>query len=446
MSGRHWQMSGRGVWLCLWCAWSAATVGAATLESAPPDATNEAEVEPLTDDDLELFELFVDTLDEVQRNYVRPISRRELMDAAIEGVLSKLDDYSDYISPSEMPEFRREVEQQYGGIGIQLAVVDGVPTIATPLLNSPAFRAGVKTGDVITEVNGEAVEGLELEQLIERIQGEIGSDVTLTLDADQDREVTLTREIVHVETVMGLNRAVDGRWNFMMDEPAGIAYIRITAFSATTADEMQAVLEQLEDQDVRGIILDVRFNPGGLLATAVEVADLFLESGNIVRTAGRDGIAGDWRVARPNSQFEQVPIAVLVNRYSASGSEILAACLQDHQRAVVIGQRTWGKGSVQQLIPMESGRSALKLTTSSYQRPSGKNIHRFERLTPEDDWGVRPDDGMEVTLSPQATRELLMFHREAFVIPSHESEIMTLPAPDPQWAKALEVLRQRGGD
>ena len=339
------------------------------------DVAPRTDAEAVTEDDLELFELFVDALDEVQRNYVRPISRRELMDAAIEGVLSKLDDYSDYISPDEMPDFRREVEQEFGGIGIQLAVINGKATITTPLLNSPAFRANLMAGDVITHVDGEALEGLDLDDIIARLKGDIGTDVTLTIlsgaSEDQiERLVKLTREVVHIETVMALERDTHGRWLYVIEDEAEIGYIRITAFTSTTTNEVKAALEQLQDRGVQALILDLRFNPGGLLTTSVEVADLFLESGNIVRTAGRSGIGGKWKQAKPNSEFEHIPMVVLVNQYSASGSEIVAACLQDHGRAVVIGERTWGKGSVQQLIPMEAGRSALEI--DHVQLPAAK--------------------------------------------------------------------------
>ena len=203
-----------------------------------------------------------------------------------------------------------------------------------------------------------------------------------------------------METVLGDRRKADDHWEFMYDEKGRIGYIRISAFSQETAKELRTALEDLKRRNVRGLILDLRFNPGGLLRSAIEVSNLFISSGRIVSTKGRNTPERVWD-AQDDAIFEGIPMVILVNHYSASASEIVSACLQDHKRAVIMGERTWGKGSVQNIIELENGRSALKLTTAAYKRPSGKNIHRFPNSKDKDEWGVMPDLGYELGLNEQ---------------------------------------------
>ena len=200
-----------------------------------------------------------------------------------------------------------------------------------------------------------------------------------------------------------------------MRRRAQIGYIRITSFSRQTHEDLGKVLQQLTEQGMRGLILDLRFNPGGLLSSAIEVADLFLSDGTIVSTEGRNIASKTWS-SQSQWHVRRVRHGVLVNRYSASASEIVAASLQDHQRAVVMGERTWGKGSVQNIIELENGRSALKLTTAGYHRPSGKNIQRLEGAAESDEWGVRPTDGYLVPLTPDEMRQLLESQRRQDIV------------------------------
>jgi carboxyl-terminal processing protease len=197
---------------------------------------------------------------------------------------------------------------------------------------------------------------------------------------------------------LGDIRNSDGKWEYMLDPKNRIGYIRLTAFSRNTPAELQQVLTQLTGEKMRALILDLRNDPGGLLSSAIEVSDLFVSKGRIVSTKGRNSPERVWD-AHQEGTFEGFPMVVLVNRYSASASEIVAACLQDNKRAGVIGERTWGKGSVQNVIELEDGRSALKLTTAAYRRPNGKNIHRFPDAKPTDEWGVMPDANLEVRLT-----------------------------------------------
>jgi len=362
------------------------------------------------EDDYELHKLLVDTLDQVERNYVKDISRRELIEAAIQGILDKLDPYSAYISPKELDEFRTSVDGNFGGIGIQIAVEDGQLKVLSPLVGTPAYRAGMMAGDRILEIDGKSTEGIDhVEEAVRQLKGEAGSQVSLTVlhpNQSEKEPITLTREIIRVDTVLGDHRNEDDHWDFLLDRPGKIGYVRITAFSRGTAGELRRTLEELKKREFRGLILDLRFNPGGLLGSAVEVSDLFVSQGRIVSTEGRAAPERSWD-AKESGTLEGFPMVVLVNRYSASASEIVAACLQDHKRAVVMGERTWGKGSVQNVIELErrphggTAKSALKLTTASYHRPSGKKIHRFPGDGDDDEWGVVPNDGYLLKLSDE---------------------------------------------
>lgn len=384
------------------------------------------------DEYYELYKTFVDTIDQVERNYVKDISRRELMEAAIQGVLEKLDPYSSYISPDEMTRFRQSVESQFGGIGIQITIQDGHLTILSPLVGTPAYRAGLHAGDRIVEIAGETTIGISIDQAVERLKGEAGSDVTITVlhtDTGKREEVTLTREVIAIETVMGNGRKADDSWDFMLDPELGIGYIRVTAFSRGTADDLRRAVRELESQGLRGLILDLRFNPGGLLTSAIEISDMFVSSGTIVSTEGRNTEARSWE-AKGAGTFADFPMVVLVNRYSASASEIVSACLQDHDRAIVVGERTWGKGSVQNVVELEGGASALKLTTASYQRPSGKNIHRFPDASESDEWGVSPNEGYEIKLTEGQLRDLVVSRRDKDIVPYEPAPSEEEEAPE----------------
>jgi len=361
--------------------------------------------------DTELLRLFADTLDKVERNYVNPVDRRELMEAAIRGMLAKLDPHSAYIPPTELDHFRTGIENEFGGIGITVTAAGGTLTVISPFYGTPAYKAGVRGGDAIVEIDGQAAAGISVDEAVARVKGPIGSPVKLTVrhaSGGTTETLEIARAVVRVDSVLGDRRKADDTWSFLLDEDRKIGYLRIVNFGRNTADELRTALGELKRQEVQGLILDLRFNPGGLLTAAIEVSDLFVASGRIVSTSGRTGTLRKWDAHEPGT-FEGFPMVVLVNRFSASASEIVAACLQDHHRALVAGQRTWGKGSVQNVIELEDGKSALKLTTAGYLRPSGQNIHRFEGATESDEWGVKPDSGLEVLLTPD---EIEAYHAE----------------------------------
>lgn len=372
------------------------------------------------DNDYELYRTLVDTIDQVERNYVTEVDRRELVESAIRGVLSKLDPYSSYIGPEELGRFRANMESEFGGIGIQITADEGQIQVLSPMYGTPAYRAGLLAGDRIVEINDKTTDGLTLDEAVERLKGEEGTSVTLTVihpGKDAKERVTITRERIHIDTVLGDRHKPDGTWDFVLDPKQHIGYIRLTAFSRDTAAELQRVLTQLQSEKLRGLILDLRFNPGGLLSAAIEISDLFIAEGRIVSTKGRNSPERVWD-ARKEGTFENFPMVVLVNRYSASASEIVAACLQDHKRAVIIGERTWGKGSVQNVIELEDRQSALKLTTAAYRRPNGKNIHRFPNAKDSDEWGVMPDASFDLRLTDAEMLALVQDRRARDILQS----------------------------
>ena len=373
-----------------------------------------------TADYYDLLRLFADTIDQIERNYVKPVDRRELMEAAIRGLTRELDPYSTYIGPEDIDAFRDNIDAEFGGVGIQVALENGQLKIISPLVGTPAYRAGLMSGDSIVRIEGESTEGITLQKAVRLMKGKPETDVTITVIHAHDlseETVTLRREIIRVETVLGDQRNEQDKWEFMLDDEDKIGFVRLTAFSRHTAGTLRDAINELNGRGMRGLVLDFRYNPGGLLSSAVKVSDMFVSSGVIVSTEGRNTKKRVWP-AHAADTFTQFPIVVMVNRYSASASEIVAACLQDHERAVVVGERTWGKGSVQEVIDLENGKSALKLTTAGYQRPSGRNIHRFHGADRQDEWGVTPNEGFEVTMTLKETSDYLEYRRERDIISS----------------------------
>jgi len=356
------------------------------------------------DEMLELYGLFVDAVEKVEANYVRPVSRRELLESALEGMLQNLDPHSSYINTTEWRSFRRQLEGKFGGIGIQVGVDPdtGRLRVIAPMVGTPAYEAGILAGDQVTEIDGQSAEGMTPDKAVEVLTGRPGTNVKLTVlheGSDDPETIEITRAIIDLPTVLGDRRKPNDQWDFMLDKDKKIAHIRITGFNQNTADELKKALAQISDEGAKGLILDLRDDPGGLLSAAVDVSDIFLNSGEIVSTKGRNTAPKKYDAHR-DSPYEELPMVVLVNQNSASASEIVSAALQDHGRANIVGQRSYGKGSVQSILDLEDGYSVLKLTVASYYRPSGENIHRFRNAKPSDKWGVTPDKGMEVKLTP----------------------------------------------
>jgi carboxyl-terminal processing protease len=405
-------------------------------------------------------------IDQIEQRSLHEIDEQALFEGAMEGMIRRLDDdYSAYINPEKAKEFEQSLNKQFGGVGIVVALPEESRqlTVINPLLDSPAYEAGVRAGDKILQIDGQSTKGLSLQDCVGRMQGDPGDPVVLTIlhqDEDEPVRIKIVRAIISVDTVLGDTRAADGSWNFFLEghdsqeghgaleERERIGYLRINSFAGKTADELRRAVRWLVEHKMRGLILDLRNNPGGFLDQAVEICDLFVDSGIIVTTRRRGGRVYQTFQARQEGTYRDFPIAVLVNGYSASASEIVAACLQDHHRAVVVGQRTYGKGTVQELIYLEDGQGVLKLTTSSYWRPSEKDIDRRKGAGEDEDWGVRPDDGYEVIVQSDEFTKLVVERLRRDVYKPAEAEDegsqqkndKVEPPVDRQLQKAVEYI------
>ena len=328
----------------------------------------------------------------------------------------------------------------------QLAVI-------SPIVGTPAYEAGILAGDIILRIDDNSTQGMSLRDAVAHMRGKIGQPVTLSVLHEGDSEpvdITIVRAVIQIETVLGDTRNADGSWNFFLDgygaeedskESRRIGYLRINVFSENTAKELRAAMDWLIAHGMDGLILDLRNDPGGLLGAATDVCDMFIDSGVIVTTRGRDKQVKRTVRATVPGTYHDFPIAVLVNQYSASASEIVAACLQDHSRAVIVGQRTWGKGTIQEVISLEAAQGAVKLTTASYWRPSEKNIHRGKDGGEQDDWGVTPDDGCKVIVEGDELTKLRLWRmnrNRPGVTPGDDADAE--PYVDPQLEKALEYI------
>jgi carboxyl-terminal processing protease len=368
---------------------------------------------------------FAQAMNFVTRDYVDEVEPRVLFEGALNGMMDQLDPYSGYTSPQEYAQFKEQLEGEFPGIGVMIELDEesNQLKVLVPLPGSPAAEAGLLPGDFITAINGEATADLPLRDAISRIKGPAGSKVKLTLrHPGETGEVTVEvpRAQIAIESVLGDARRPDGTWIFhLLDEPR-IGLIRIDSFGERTADDFRQALESLRRQSppAEALILDLRGNEGGLLQSAVEVCDMLIDSGTIVSTRGRGGVEKSVFEAKAGTQLDSaIPLVVLVDRYSASAAEIVAACLQDHHRAVVIGERSWGKGTVQNIVDLEGGKSAIRLTIATYWRPSGKDIHKRKNAKDTDDWGVRPDEGLSIPLSKSVYEQMVRSRRKRDVTP-----------------------------
>jgi carboxyl-terminal processing protease len=353
---------------------------------------------------------------------------------ALQRMLSHLDPYTTFIDSEALRRFQQETTGRFSGIGIQIRPNTGrdLLEVVTPIRGSPAYKKGLKAGDLILSImpriedaQGNKIEkpdvipgkGLNINDAVKRILGEPGTKVRLIVERKGEAEpleFEITRDVVEVETVLGHRRNDDDSWDFYVDPSSKIAYVRLTTFARNTARELSRVMKQLDEKGINGLVLDLRFNPGGLLTSAVEICDLFVSDGLIVTIKPRVGREARYP-GRKGTDYVNFPMVCLVNGHSASGSEIVAACLQDHYRAVIIGERSYGKGSVQNIQPFEGGE--LKLTTATFHRPNGKNLNKASSSgKEEEDWGVVPDDGFTLKLSLNERDQLYEHQRDQEII------------------------------
>ena len=379
--------------------------------------------------------LLAAAIGEVTQEYVEPVDKRELLEGALDGMLRQLDPYSEYISPDDLVKFEEEIDQEFGGVGIVVEVNPQTRrlTVLSPLPDTPAYHAGLRAGDMILSIDGQSTDGFIVTDAVDLMRGKPGTSVQLTiLHAGQEEpfDLALERAIIPIASVLGDQRRPDGSWDFALREQPKLAFVRLVTFGDQTASELRQTLSSLaESNQFDGLILDLRGNAGGLLTAAVAVADMFIDEGAIVSIRGRrENDRRDFEATRPTTIWRDVPMVVLVNRWSASASEIVAACLQDHQRATIVGERTWGKGTVQNVLSFEGGKSALKLTTATYWRPSGRNIHRGREAQEKDEWGVRPDPTEEVRLTDAEFEKVMLLRRDRDYGPAPADPADSAPA------------------
>lgn len=383
-------------------------------------------------------------LDSIETDSLEQVPNEELFIGAMDGMIGVLrnhgDQHSQFISREDADPYRTELRQQFGGIGVRIRIAGEPPqlTIAgPPESGTPAARANLLSGDDILAIDDRSTDGMSMADVLRLMRGVPGTPIRLTIRHAGEAEpetIELVRETITIDSILGDVHRADGTWKFRLDADPRIALIRITSFADKTVAELGQVLDRLRAEGMKAAVLDLRDNAGGALDASVAVCDMFLPAGElIVETRGRDRDFRDRYVASGKGRYQDLPLAVIVNGNTASASEIMAACLQDHERAVIVGERTFGKGTVQELLPVESGRSLLKLTTASYWRPSGENIHRMPDATPEDAWGVLPDAGFEVPLTDPQYAAYRQYRSERDLLeqaPSAESSAAGTKAPD----------------
>ena len=341
----------------------------------------------------EKIDLFSEVLEIIQNEYVEDIDQAEAMDSAINGLLQSLDPYSAYMNPEIFKESQSETSGEFGGLGIEVSMEAGVVKVITPIDDTPASRAGIKAGDYIVKINEEQVRGKTLMEAVNVMRGPVGSSIELTVrrkGLKKAKIFKITREIIEIKSV--ISKLFDNK----------VGYLRLRAFNQNSSDQLKKEISKIEkNKKLVGYILDLRNNPGGLLNQAIEITDLFLNDGEIVSTKGRKSRENRKFFAREGDKIKGKPLIVLINNGSASASEIVAGALQDQKRAVLLGESTFGKGSVQSIIPLKN-KGALRLTISKYYLPSGKSISEV---------GVFPDikieeEGEEFSINTETDNQL----------------------------------------
>jgi carboxyl-terminal processing protease len=371
------------------------------------------------------LEKFAKILQFIEANYVEKTQPSQLLDGAIKGMLSTLDPHSNYLSPEVYKEMKVETSGKFGGLGIEVSIKDGLITVVSPIDDTPAFRAGIKSGDQIIRIDDKTTKNLSLENTISLMRGKPGTSLKIIVmrkGVVKPLEFTLVREFIKIQSV---------KYSKVQGD---VAYIRIAQFIENTAEDLQKAFEKMHtDSKLSGVILDLRGNPGGLLDQAVKVTNLFIDEGPVVYTIGRDKNKKEIEQARKGKKITELPLVVLVDGASASASEIVAGALQDYGRAILVGQRTFGKGSVQSLVPMDD-ESGLKLTVSRYYTPSGRSIQAK---------GIVPDvtvEDIDSDILAQAQNKSKKRLREENLEGHFENEAK----PESESASSVEIVAQEG--
>ena len=361
-------------------------------------------------------QLLDEMLRQIEQNYIQEVDRSELMETALRAIVGKLDTQGllrpndmEFLNTNDLAEMNVQVEQKLAGIGVVLKAEGGSVVVGqAPLPGSPALIGGVLAGDRIVTIDGNELPRNNLKRAVDLLRGPAGTPITLGVKragSDELLKINLVRNTIRLATLQGDRRKPDNTWEFMLDDEKKIGYLRLSYIGKQSAEEMQDALDGLKARGLKALVLDLRNNPGGVLDGAVAVSDLFVESGRIVTVKGRAGET--FHDAKLAGTFSGFPMAVLVNSNTASAAEIVAACLQDHHRAIVVGQRTFGQGIVRTIVQLKSGMGALKLPVAAYYRPNGKNVNRYPASKDSDDWGVTPDEGYAVAVGDDELQSAL---------------------------------------
>ncbi len=425
-------------------------LGIATIGSTIAVATSSMRA-PATD--YGFFDPIVDVQSMVGGLYVEEPDIDQLQIGAIEGMLEELNDpYTTYVPARDTEKFSRDLTGEYVGIGAEVQIRDGWLTISSPLDGSPSWKAGVMADDRVIKIDGQSTEGKSIDDAIDLLIGEPNTKVVITVERGAETlDIEIIRGHIKVQAVKGFMRIHgDGEWEHMIDTDRQIGYLRLTQFTPKSAQEISDMIEKAEAAGaLNGLIIDLRFNPGGLLDEAVAMADMFLDEGKIVSTKGRV-FKEQTEYAHKKNTITEMPLVVLVNGQSASASEVLSGALSDHGRAIVIGTRSFGKGSVQTVRQLQSGAGVLKITEQYYYLPSGRLLHRRDDST---SWGVDPTPGYYVPLTNDELGEMLTARRNQEIIAANNEEedkidiadtdAVLEALKDPQLSAAVRVMQHR---
>ena len=374
---------------------------------------------------------FAEVVQQINERHFQPVDSEQLFKAAMDGVFRTLDDRSEFIESVKIKDYNIDLKREFAGIGVELDAdpSTGNISVVAPVFGGPAWRAGVRSGDLVDSVNGIDASGLDLSEIVAQFRGEVGSALNLRIkkmsvtdtDSPVVQDIVIRRQNITIESIRGDRRLPSGAWDWWLEGEPNIAYLRITYFSKQTGSQCFEILHELinGNKKLKGLIIDLRGNAGGILEGGIAVCDLFLEDELIVaitnaRTndhSDRKQIQQEW-TATQGQILEGVPIAILIDEFTASVSEVVAACLQDHDRATIVGSRSFGNASIQTTTALSSGPGAIRLTTNQYQRPSGCRLNRLSTSQDTDAWGVRPNSSFAFSPTRQQLENWISWRRE----------------------------------